>query len=81
MAQPVRRFKAGGCIASVFTKELTPPPELVVAYSVALQRVYKASDGSFQYTTSFGTNDLPKAILVLRQAYEYLVTDDRGERS
>ena len=41
--------------------------------SVSLQRTYKDKDGNFQHATSFGANDMPKAVLALTKAYDYLV--------
>ena len=47
--------------------------------SISLQRVYKDKDGKFQHTTSFKVNDIPKAVLALRKAYEYLTVDETVE--
>ena len=47
--------------------------------NVTLQRVYKDKDGNFQHTTSFKANDIPKAVLALSKAYDYLVSEEKKE--
>ncbi|PIN69748.1 hypothetical protein COY28_04775 [Candidatus Woesearchaeota archaeon CG_4_10_14_0_2_um_filter_57_5] len=46
--------------------------EPVAYYSVSLQRRYKDKEGNWK-SGSLRTADLPKAMLVLQKAYEYLV--------
>ena len=43
---------------------------------VSLQRAYKDDEGTFQYTPSFKTNDIPKAVVALLKAYDYLVSSE-----
>lgn len=73
MAQPEKRFKVGACTASVFANEIAGKEGKATIKSVSLQRTYKDKKGNFQNTTSFGANDIPKAILALSKAYEYLI--------
>ena len=75
MTQPERRFKAGACTASIFVNEVQTADGTVQVKNVVLQRTYKAKDGSFQQTARFSANDIPKAQLALRQAFEYLMLD------
>lgn len=79
MAQPEKRFKVGGITASVFANEVTGENGTGILKSVVLQRAYKDKKGNFQHATSFKVNDIPKAILALSKAYEYLVLDERTE--
>ena len=44
-----------------------------------MQRNYKDKEGNFKHTTSFGANDIPKAILALSKAYDYLVSEAKAE--
>ena len=77
MAQPEKRFKVGACMASVFVDLVDTASGKAAIKSVSLQRIYKDKEGNFQHTTSFGINDIPKAMLVLSKAYEYLVAGDK----
>ena len=80
MAQPEKRFKVGACTASVFVNEIVGKDGKVSIKSVSLQRTYKDKNGNFQNTTSFGVNDIPKAILALMKVYDYLVSDEKAEQ-
>lgn len=79
MAQPEKRFKVGACTASVFVNEVLGRNGTGILKSVSLQRAYRDKEGDFQHTASFKANDIPKAILALSKAYEYLVMDDEAE--
>ena len=79
MAQPEKRFKVGACTASVFVNEVAGRNGTGILKSVSLQRAYRDKEGNFQHTASFKANDIPKAILALSKAYEYLVMDDEAE--
>ncbi len=79
MAQPEKKYKAGACTASVFANEIKTDKGTAKVRSVALQRSYKDKEGNFQNTTSFRANDIPKAILTLSKAYDYLVSDEGAE--
>ena len=77
MAQPEKRFKIGACTASVFANEIDTDSGKAIVKSVSLQRTYKDKSGEFQYANSYSVNDIPKAVLALNKAYDYLATDDR----
>lgn len=79
MAQPEKRFKFGAVTASVFANEVSGQNGKAVLKSVSLQRSYKDRSGNFQNTASFKANDIPKAILALEKAYEYLVVGEGAE--
>ena len=76
MAQPEKKFKCGACSASVFVNEVKTADGMVPTKTVSLQRAYKDKDGNFQHTTSFKDNDIPKAVLALTKAYDYLVSEE-----
>ncbi len=79
MAQPEKGFKVGGCTASVFVNEINTGNGKATVKSVNLQRAYKDKEGNFQHATSFKANDIPKAVLALLKAYDYLSTEEKGE--
>ena len=79
MAQPEKRFKAGACTASIFVNEVGTKDGKVAVKSVSLQRTYKDKEGNFQNTGSLRANDIPKALLALSKAYEYLLMGDKAE--
>ena len=81
MAQPEKRYRCGGCEAAIFENEIVKGNQSVKIKKVAFQKRYKTPDGEWRTTGSLEVNDLPKAILALSKAYQYLVlssdnTDD-----
>ena len=74
MGKPEMVFKVGGCTASVFANEMNGSNGKTSVKSVTLQRTYKDKEGHFQYTGSLKVNDIPKAVLALEKAYDYLLS-------
>ena len=72
MPKPEKKFQAGGIEASIFENEVEQNGKPIKIKKVAFQKRYKSNDGSWKSTGSLDMNDLPKAILVLSKAYEYL---------
>jgi hypothetical protein len=74
MTAPEKRFQVGNCAASVFVNDIETRDGPRQVRSVRLERVYKGADGEFRWTAVLRKNDLPKAVIVLEQAFEYLAT-------
>lgn len=72
MSQPEITFRHGPCSASVFENEYHRDGEKFTIRRVSFQRRYRDKDGQWQTTTSLKINDIPKAILVLQKAFEFL---------
>ena len=77
MVRPEKVFKVGACRASVFRNEVLKDGRKLDLPKVVFQVRYKDRDGRWKGTNSLSINDLPKAILALQKAYEYL-TDRSG---
>lgn len=73
MARPEKRFRCGGCDAAVFENEISRGGKILKVKKVSFQKRYKNSEGEWKTTYSLDVNEIPKAILVLSKAYEYLV--------
>ncbi|PIR83892.1 hypothetical protein COU18_01915 [Candidatus Kaiserbacteria bacterium CG10_big_fil_rev_8_21_14_0_10_51_14] len=72
MSQPEITFRHGPCSASVFENEYERNGEKFTVRRVAFQRRYRDKDGQWNTTNSLKVNDIPKAILVLQKAFEFL---------
>ena len=74
--QPEKKFRAGAVSATVWqnTGQNKKTGEETTYRTISLQRGYKDKNDQWQNTASMRINDLPRAVLVLRQAYEYVVT-------
>ena len=73
MGKPEQRFKCGALEAAVFENEISKGGAKAKIKKVSFQKRYKAADGEWKSTTSLDANDIPKAVLVLNKAYEYLL--------
>ena len=79
MPQPEIVFRHGPCSASIFTNEYEAGEEKVSVKSVCFQRSYRDKNGDWQSSSSLKVNDIPKAVLVLNKAYEYLTSNGHAE--
>ena len=79
--QPEKKFRAGAVSATVWlnTGQNKKTGEINTYRTISLQRGYKDKNDQWQNTGSMRINDLPRAALVLRQAYEYVVTSRQQE--
>jgi hypothetical protein len=74
MAKPETVFKVGAVRASVFKNTFEKAGQLIELAKVVLEVRYKdKKTGEWKGTNSLSINDIPKAILALQQAYEYLM--------
>ena len=77
-AKPIESFKAGGVKASVFENVIEKNGVRMKNHRVVLDRTYKDRNGNWQSTNSFNiATDVPKALLVLSRAYEYMMMQRR----
>lgn len=74
MSQPEITFRHGQCTASVFENEYERGDRKFSVRNVVFQRRYIDKDGEWQTTNSLKVNDIPKAVLVLNRAYEFLTS-------
>ena len=70
--KPERVFQHGGVKAAIFANEHEKDGESFTKNSISVQRVYRDKEGKFKTTNSLYVNDLPKAVLVLQKAFDYL---------
>lgn len=73
MPKPEKKFQAGAVEASIFENEVQHNGKNVRIKKVAFQKRYKSPQKGWQTTYSLDINDIPRAILVLSKAFEYLV--------
>ena len=72
--KPEKKFKAGTISATIWKNEgkSERDGQNYSFYSITLDRSYTDKEGKWQKTNSLRANDLPKAILVLQKAYEFI---------
>ena len=80
MSKPIKVFMVGACRASIFMNLIEKSGKQIQMPKVIFQVRYRDKQGQWKGTNSLGLNDLPKAILALQKAYEYL-TDRKSRQS
>ncbi|MGV8150576.1 MAG: hypothetical protein ACP5NV_02505 [Candidatus Woesearchaeota archaeon] len=69
---PEKKFRAGAIAATVWANDVVRDGKKITYRTVSFERSYKDKDDTWKQTNSLRTTDIPKAVLVLSKAYEYL---------
>lgn len=78
-AKPIMEFKVGAVRASIWKNaRFDGTGRSFDSHKVLVERTYKDRDG-FKSTSSLDLNDIPKAILALKQAYEYILCEENRQ--
>jgi len=75
---PEKKFRAGAISATIWQNngQNNKTGQPVTYRTISLERGYKDKSGAWKSTNSFRINDLPRASLVLQEAYKYAVLKD-----
>lgn len=79
--KPEQKFKVGCVSATIWSNSIEKDGESKEVKNVSFERSYKDKKGEWKTTNSLNINDLPKAMVVLGKAYEYLVLKDMKEEA
>ena len=74
MPAPEVSFKVGAVRAAIFRNTIQRNGKPVNIGKVLLEVRYCDKDGNWKSTHSMSANEIPKAILALQKAYDYLMT-------
>ena len=75
--KPIKVFRIGTVQASVFMNTAEKDGKKLKIPSVSFQKRFVDEKGEWQTTNKLNLNDIPKAILVLNEAYRYLLLKER----
>ena len=78
MSRPEKVFKVGAVRGSIFRNTIERKGQMIPLPKVVLEVRYKDKNGEWKGTNSLSLNELPKAILALQKAYEYLLGQRDG---
>lgn len=77
---PERKFRASPITATIWTNEAKGKDGATNLFrTITLERTYKDKQDAWKTTNSLRVNDLPKAVLVLNKAFEYVNIKEEGE--
>jgi hypothetical protein len=79
MSKPEISFKVGAVRAAIFRNTIQRGSQTVSIGKVVLEVRYKDKDGQWKSTQSMSANEVPKAILALQKAFEYLTVKKTDE--
>ena len=80
--RPEKNFRVGGVRAAVWAwSNTTKDGRTFTQPKVVLDRSYRDAQGEWKNTNSYAANDIPKAILALTKAYEYLHRNDSDNQN
>jgi hypothetical protein len=71
--KPETVFKVGAVRAAIFRNTIEKAGRSIPLPKVVIEVRYKDKTGKWNGTNSLSLNDLPKAILALQKAFEYLM--------
>ncbi|HBG27629.1 MAG: hypothetical protein A2Y10_15675 [Planctomycetes bacterium GWF2_41_51] len=70
---PIAKFQAGQVSAALWENQVEIKGRTVTLLKATVQRRYKAKDGNWQSSGSFGRNEIPLAIYCLQKAFEKII--------
>ena len=70
---PEKKFRAGAICATVWKNHEVKDGQISEYQTVTFERSYKDKEGNWQTTNSLRINDLPRAAVVLQEAYKEIV--------
>lgn len=80
--KPEKKFSTGAISATVWKNSHVDKNGKQIEFkTVSLQRRYTDKNGAWQTSSSLRANDLPKAALVLSEAYRYLMLNAKNEET
>ena len=70
--RPVKRFKRGSCVVSIFLNEVEREGYTIQIPKAVFQKRFRDKEGAWKTTSSLDTSDIPRAVLCLNAAFDYL---------
>ena len=71
--KPEKKIKVGAVSASVWKRTVEKDGRSFVVRQVTLDRSYKDRNGEWKSVNSYDTNDIPKAVMALVNAYKHIL--------
>jgi len=72
MSDPVNKIRVGNCTATIWENKKTIDGKEVIFNSVSIDKNYKDKDDQWKTTNSLGKEDIPKMVLALTKAFEFV---------
>jgi hypothetical protein len=79
--KPDARFSRGRCSVSIFFNEVQKDGQTIRIPKAVFQKRYCDKNGEWHATQGLDVDDLPKAVLCLNEAFEFLTRRKSDERT
>lgn len=76
---PEHKIRVGAITATIWKNEVTNQQGSFETYSVVLERNYTDNTNTWKTTNQYKQQDIPKAVLALQKAYEWLSLKEEGK--
>jgi hypothetical protein len=76
--KPIKIIRLRGVSASIFANPVKVDGREVTFHKVSVQRAYKDGD-AWKHTSSFGRDDLPVVMTVLRRAWDFILDTEAAK--
>jgi hypothetical protein len=77
---PEKKFRAGAVSATIWQNNSQKQDGSMASFNtISFERGYKDKQGNWKSTSSLRVADIPKAVVVLNKAYEYLVMKTQNQ--
>ena len=77
-SRPDKEIKVGAVRVAIWSNARhTSDGKPYTTHRVIVERIYRNSQSEFKWTSSLETNDIPKAILGLKKAYEFITMTNK----
>ena len=77
--KPEMTFRAGGVKATIWNNSAMKDGKKIEYKTVSFDRSYKDKEDAWKTTNSLRSNDIPKAVLVLSKAFEYIALKEEDD--
>jgi hypothetical protein len=77
--KPEQKFRVGCISATIWNNEIEKDGKQREIKHVSFEKSYKDKEGNWKSTNNLNTGDIPKAMVALGKAYEYLMLRDLRE--
>jgi hypothetical protein len=78
--RPVQSFNLKGVRVSVFANQVKVEGREAVMHKTVVTKTYKDDGGEFKSTTSLGRDDLPVAVMLMEDAYRWILEAEAASR-
>jgi len=79
MGKPEKVFQHGSCKAAIFNNTINSNGKAFTMPKIVVNKSFREKFGDWKNTDSYDLNDLPKLMVAVSKAYQFLTEKNNGE--